>query len=193
MNYNLNPDDMKKLIFGILLTVSFAFVMNSTYAQKRSDLHEPAARGDLVAVKEIIEKKGKVDKKDIAGQTALMYAAEAGKMNVVVYLVEQGADVNAMSGKQGRGTPLIYATAANQIEVVEYLLKHGANINATTPYYKETALVWATAIGSTQLVKILLENGADLNVETRNGETAMDMAITTNNQEIISLLKGEEQ
>lgn len=181
---------MKKM-FYLLMVVSLMAFCNKGLAQKRGNLHEPAARGDLAAVKKVVEKKGNVDKRDIAGQTPLMYAAEGGSLEVVKYLVDQGADVNAMSGNKGRGTALIYATAANRVEIVKYLLEKGANVNLTTPYHKETALVWAVAIGSKDLVKILVANGTDKTLKTKSGETALDLAEKLNNQEIIDLLNVE--
>lgn len=172
-------------VFVLISTCSF------TIAQNRHELHEPAGRGDLEAVKKLIEKGAKVDKKDIAGQTPLMYAAEAGKLEVVQYLVEKGADVNAVSGKQGRGTALIYAAAANQIDVVNFLLENGADINATTPYQNETALLWAVAMGHTELAKILLEKGTDLSIKNRDGETVLEVAKKLNKEDMVQLLEGK--
>ena len=178
-----------KILLNLTLILLFNLITVYSPAQNRSKLHEPAGRGDLDQVKKMIEKGAKVDKKDTAGQTALMYAAESGKLDVVTYLIEQGANVNAISGKMGRGTPLIYAAAANQIETVEYLLEHGANINSTTPYHHETALIWAVGNGNIEIVKLLLEHGADKTIKTKEGDGVMDLAKKLNREDILTLLE----
>jgi len=180
-----------KLVFNLLFVFVLIFACNSTFAQKRSKLHEPAARGDLAEVKKMIEKGANVDKKDIAGQTPLMWAAGSGGLEMVKYLVENGAEVNAVSGKQGRGTPMIYAAAANQIEVVKYLLENDADINLTTPYQNETALMWAVAMGYTEVVKLLVEKGADQKITNREGENVMDLAKKLNREDMVQLLEGK--
>ena len=43
-----------KLVFNLLLMFTLIFTYNSTFAQKRSKLHEPASKGDLATVKEVI-------------------------------------------------------------------------------------------------------------------------------------------
>ena len=180
-----------KPVFNLMFVLVLMFTGNLALAQHRSKLHEPAGKGDLEAVKAMIEDGSDVDKKDIAGQTPLMYAAESGSLEVVKYLVENGADVDAMSGKQGRGTPLIYATANNQVEVVKYLLENNANINLTTPYQNETALLWAVAMGNTEIVKLLLERGADQTIKNRDGDTVTDVARKLNKEDMLILLEGK--
>lgn len=180
-----------KLLINVLFAFLLVYTCNDAFTQNRKKLHEPAGQGDLEAVRKVIEKGGNVDSKDIAGQTALMYAAESGILEVVKYLVEKGADVNAVSGNTGRGTALIYAAAANKLEVVKYLLEKGADINSTTPYQHETALLWAVAMGHADVVKLLMEKGADQNIKNRDGETVLDVAKKLNREDIIQLLEGK--
>ena len=180
-----------KQIFSLILTVAVVLTANFCIAQKRSKLHEPAGKGDLATVKEIIDAGAKIDKKDIAGQTPLMYAAEAGGIEMVKYLVEHGADVNAESGNKGRGTPLIYAAAGNQIEVVMYLLENNADINGVTKSQNETALIWAVASGATGVVKVLVEKGADQGIINKNGNTVTDIAKSLNREDMLAILAGK--
>lgn len=179
-----------KHIFSIALTFAVISSCHYSLAQKRSKLHEPAGRGDLAAVKEIITAGGKIDKKDIAGQTPLMYAAEAGGIEMVKYLVENGADVNAASGNKGRGTPLIYAAAANQIEVVKFLLDNKADINGVTKSQNETALIWAVAAGAIEVVKILVARDADQGIINKDGNTVTDVAKSLNREDMLAILAG---
>ncbi|MBN1415841.1 MAG: ankyrin repeat domain-containing protein [Bacteroidales bacterium] len=181
---------MKHLI-NILLALLLVFTCNDAFTQNRKKLHEPAGRGELETVKNVIEKGGNVDSRDIADQTALMWAAESGSLEVVKYLVEKGANVNAVSGDAGRGTALIYAAAANRLEVVKYLLENRANINLTTPYQHETALLWAVAMGHADVVKLLLEKGADENIKNRDGQTVLEVAKQLNKEDMVKLLEGE--
>lgn len=68
---------------------------------------------------------------DICGSTPLMCAARAGNVNAVKVLLDNGADVNAVSycGE----TALMCAccmNGENGVEIIELLLEKGANINA---------------------------------------------------------------
>lgn len=62
------------------------------------------------------------------GQTALMYAAEAGNLPVVQMLLQHGANVNAKD--EGGNTALHYSATSNSNSVPFILLAAGANINA---------------------------------------------------------------
>jgi ankyrin repeat protein len=173
-NHKSDSNMIKQLITGVtlgVLTLAFAgCAMNKS-------LHLPAGQGDLAKVRAEIEGGTNVNARDIAGQTALMYAAETGRLHVVEYLIENGADLDATSGRGGRGTALIYASAANQIKVMECLLSGGADINATSANH-ETPLFWAAAMGHIPAVELLLKNKADTAVRNNGGETALQSAKT---------------
>jgi ankyrin repeat protein len=151
--------------------------------------HIPAGKGDLDIVKTELDEGRDIDSRDAAGQTALMYAADTGQMEVVKYLVTNGADVNAQSKGFGRGTALIYAAASNRLEIMEYLIERGANVNAMTGN-KETALFWAAAQGHIDAIKILLKNGADTELKNKKDQTALDVAKELNRNKVIELLKN---
>lgn len=168
--------------------VLFTFLFSG--CAMNQSLHIPAGKGDLEKVKAELASGKDVDAKDIVGQTALMYAAEQGRLDVVKYLVENGADVNAQSDRRGRGTALIYASAANRITTMEYLLEHGADINATSTI-DETALIWATALGHVKSVRFLLSKNADTKIKNMKGKTALDLSKEFNRKEIERMLTGE--
>ncbi|MCP4981490.1 MAG: hypothetical protein GY935_13460 [Gammaproteobacteria bacterium] len=177
---------MKKMIkiFGAL----FIPILIASCAMNER-LHLPASAGDMDKVRTEIEGGRDVDSKDAAGQTALMYAAENGRIEVVKYLVSKGADVDAIAGGFGRGTALIYAASTNRLEVISYLIKSGADVNAVTKH-NETALVWATAKGHLEAAKLLLENGADITIKNKKDQTAIDIARELNREKVLQLLES---
>ena len=62
-------------------------------------------------------------------ETPLHRAAFKGHWNVVNYLLERGADVNANNGD----TPLHWAVYGGHADIVSVLLSNGANVNAQSP------------------------------------------------------------
>lgn len=60
------------------------------------------------------------------GETALHVAADAGRLEVVQFLLERGADANAQEPDQGQ-TPLTYAIMAEHADVAEALVRGGAD------------------------------------------------------------------
>jgi len=177
---------MKKLI-KITVVIIFPLLFAGCGAMNKS-LHLPAAEGNLEQVKTEIEGGREVDSKDIAGQTALMYAAETGRMEVIKYLVSKGANVNARS--QGyHYTALMYAASGNRLEALEYLIARGAEIDA--PSFKNaTALMMSARAGHIDIVKILLEKGADASLKNKDDKTVLDVAREANQPDIVQLLEN---
>ena len=65
---------------------------------------------------------------DAKGNTALHYAAAAGNLAVVQFLVRMGAEVDAENPARGsKSTPLAMALGAGRTRIADYLLEHGAD------------------------------------------------------------------
>ncbi len=179
---------MNKIIKTIAVLL-MAIVIAGCGAMNKN-LHIPAGEGDLEKVKMQTEGDGgmPVDKPDAAGQTALMYAAQTGRIEVIEYLLSKGADINAQSGVFGLGTPLIYAASGNRLEAIELLIDRGADIDATTSR-KSTALMIAAAQGHVEAVKLLLEKGANPNLKNKEDQTVLDVARSQNQEAVVQLLE----
>ena len=86
---------MKQVINRI--SALFLVALLAAGCASNKSFHIPAGKGDLEKVKTEVEGGRDIDSMDAAGQTALMYAAENGQMDVVRYLISNGADVNAQA------------------------------------------------------------------------------------------------
>jgi len=70
-----------------------------------------------------------VDARDNEGATPLHAAAKQGHLEIVMILLEHGADLNGAC--HVGTTPLWGAASTGQTHTVVYLLKQGANIDAS--------------------------------------------------------------
>ena len=80
--------------------------------------------GLMPEVKYLVENKAAIFNQP--GWTPLHYAATTGQTEIVAYLIEQGAQVNALS--ESNTTPLMMAVRSGNIETVSVLLKNGADL-----------------------------------------------------------------
>ena len=87
-----------------------------------------------------------------------MRAAFLGEKDVLEYLAEKGADINAKDD-EGR-TALMESVNGYKAEIIQYLVEHGADVNAADNRGC-TSLMRAAYIGYPELVKYLLDHGAD--------------------------------
>ncbi|KAH8834352.1 ankyrin repeat-containing domain protein [Flagelloscypha sp. PMI_526] len=95
--------------------------------------------------------------------TALHAASLAGKLDVVQFLVEEGADVNAEGGEYGTALQAASSKSSNGcLDILHFLLQNGANVNAVGGLYG-TALQAAMVRGSLDHVKLLTQAGAIVN------------------------------
>jgi ankyrin repeat protein len=135
------------------------------------------SHGDVEIVKTLVARRLNVNTLARAGTIPakpLMLAIEYGKEKVVDFLIESGAQIEAMD--ENGNTPLIKAVADDRrLRIVRQLLERGANVNAKN-HHGVTPLHVAVQSGSERMVNLLLEKQPDLEARTTNGETALLIA-----------------
>jgi ankyrin repeat protein len=93
-------------------------------------------------------------------KTLLYIATERGDYQVVKFLIEKGAEINAKSENQ---TPLHIAYKKEHWEIFHILVLNGAVFE---PKLRKTLLYIATEINDYQLVKYLIEKGEEINAKS---------------------------
>lgn len=94
--------------------------------------------------------------------SAMHLAAQAGKVEMLKLLVEQGADVNGTDPSLYLQTPLHAAAAGGQVEAATYLISQKAAVDAPG-YQGKTPLYSAAEEGTNAVVELLLAHGANAN------------------------------
>ncbi|KAH3673027.1 hypothetical protein WICMUC_003940 [Wickerhamomyces mucosus] len=84
-------------------------------------------KGKLEEAKILIKEGANVNDQDYAGNSALHEAALKGFTDIVKLLLDNGAEVDLMSGPDDLDTPLIDAAANGHVDTVKLLLKYGAD------------------------------------------------------------------
>lgn len=149
-----------------------------------------AARyGELEAVKLFLEaginiNVREMDEKQWKSATALHYACDRKHKDVVEYLLEQGANINAEL--DDGCTPLISSVAVDDMDTAILLLENGANIKAHANRW--TVLHYAVHNKNLDMVKLLVEAGAELEARTHYYDTPLLSAATDNSVEIVEYL-----
>lgn len=91
------------------------------------------------------------------------------------WLIEQGADVNAVARNANCVAPVHAAAATCDRETMRMLLDRGADPNARQQL-DYTALHGAASRGDIEMAKLLLDHGADRNAKGSDGKTVADVA-----------------
>ena len=126
--------------------------------------------------------------KDVVGRTPLHIAAEKGNMDVAMFLIENGANVNVAD--VNGNTPLVFIiNKTGNLKVIQRLLEKGATVNVQNRT-GETALMYAAWHGHSAIVQLLLENRADVTLKNLQGRTALTLAESKGHQEIVEMLKA---
>lgn len=118
---------------------------NARNAHGDTALRLAAFRGSLLMVERLVKARALVN---IPGWTPLIYAAFNGHAEVVGYLLDHGAEIDARA--DNGFTALIAAARGGHEEAAALLLKRGANPNARDER-GETAMDYALRGGNTDL------------------------------------------
>jgi ankyrin repeat protein len=112
-------------------------------------------------------------------------AATHGMEKMVMFLVEEGADVDSADVKGI--TALAYEIHRKDLAIAKFLLEHGANID-TADEYGTTPLMRAVEKGDADAASFILGNGANLDAKNNIGKTALIMAARDGNLGIAKIL-----
>ncbi|XP_015281361.1 PREDICTED: B-cell lymphoma 3 protein [Gekko japonicus] len=152
-------------------------------------LHLACEHGSLRCLQEMLEGRPSpldLEARNFEGFTPLHVAVATSNHDVILTLLEHGADVDAVDIKSGR-SPLLHAVENNNLEMVELLLQHGANVNAQS-YGGNTALHAASGRGFLDALRLLVRNGADGSLKNYHNDTPLMVA---KNKRVTDILRGK--
>ena len=154
------------------------------------DLYEASSIGYVNDVKTITQRDPTlVNSFSPDGHTPLGLASFLGHKEVVEHLLQEGAEVNAVSRNETGFTALTGAVAGGHVSIAKLLLEKRANVNYR---YEEgfAPLMAAAEDGSVEMVELLLAHGADVNARANDGKTALAFAAARNHHDVFELLKS---
>jgi ankyrin repeat protein len=151
-------------------------------------VHAYAANGDIAGLRMEFTKNASPDVRDEDGRTPLMVAVEspAADLQTIQFLIDNGADVNALTSPKEKGrvrSVLGIAVQAASLEKSKLLVESGANVNDVDPSGYSillTALYGSFAKGrrddAVKLLDFLVASGASLDVVSKHGESVLSVA-----------------
>ena len=158
--------------------------------------HDPIANDISFAIKEMKNEEAKrlinqtqIDLLDGEGRTPLLWAALHANEKMLIWLIENGADINTQCRN---GWCALHAASQNKhSSIVKILIDSGANPNLTDSYGNEP--LWR-AQGDEAISNILLTAGADADHKNMYDKSPNDMAaIKAKNLKIIAERKAKDK
>lgn len=175
----------KRIYWMILLS----FICYSGYSQNNPQvgvLQAEIGKKNAAKVIEMIDKDlTLLEMPNPRGSTPLIVAASFGMQDLVKYLIEKGADVNAINAFGN--TPLHYAAWKADEASFKLLHKKGAKLNVQNGE-GQTPLQYSCMGGSYAIFKYCIDNGMDINEKCNDGSSLIHWAALGGNVEIFSYL-----
>ncbi|KAK2164692.1 hypothetical protein LSH36_60g03040 [Paralvinella palmiformis] len=160
----------------------------SNYSHRRNNLlflaerlHQLAAKGELIAVKELVREDGHINELDEQSLTPLMWAAVYGQTDVVTFLVQAGANTEIYNDEGI--TALMLACFHGNNGVVKVLVESGVDVDQVD-VEGNSALLYAVFGDQVECTRLLLEKGVDLTQRNLQGISAMDAAVKLHHRNV---------
>lgn len=166
---------------SLLVAVTTTAACSIFWQVPATPLQDAAWRGDVTAVKQLVQDGADMNAADDMGATALYWAArgghplgphrckgeDPGRPAVVAALLELGADPNIQDrrpqgfGRSSGWTPLFVALDHEQFDSARVMLEHGADPNILSDQGTSVVTVAANEGAPKALIMLMLEKGFD--------------------------------
>ena len=130
--------------------------------------------------------KSYINKTDIFGNTAILYAAYRGNIFIVRSLIECGADVNVTSNK-GLNVLHMAAQGNNPNIIIYFKTKYNMSV-LSKDSQGNIPLHWACYNSSEEAINFLLSYMDDINIQNNEGKTPLHVAVFTEKPSLIKKL-----
>jgi len=172
--------------YGMAILHSLITMLDRESVSQQLASTERQDSGEVLGViRKILSKNANLELKRYEDEcTPLMLAAAYGYEDVVLQLLEAGAEVNADSLGGGG---LHRAGADGHSDVVRLLLEYGANVD-DTDQSSQTPLMTTSVGGHLECVKAILAAGANVNHQSNSGFTALIYAARFGHVDVVRTL-----
>jgi ankyrin repeat protein len=154
------------------------------------DIVEAAALGSLARVRELV-----AGNRDLArvyspdGFPVVGLAATFGHPEIVTFLIENGADVNAVATNGTGYNALTGSVSQRRRDITKILLDRGANADyrygpGWSPLHE------AAMDGDAEVAAMLLDHGADPNAKNAEGKTPLGLAAAHEKTQVAEILRA---
>lgn len=168
--------------------------VNAVAAKGRTPLMEAIINNHENIVKKLCEHEElDINKKDDAGNTALMLAVALGNVKMTKYILNVGAGKNNDDRDSNNNTALHIGAGNKNTNILQLLLDHGANIESKNEF-GQTPLMSATLKGNSKAVSWFLNQHpvSDINASSKEGWTPLMVAIHLGYFEIVDEMMSEK-
>lgn len=161
-----------------------------------NEIFNAARTGDTARVKDLLDTDlSLANAENSDGLTLLGFAAHFGQEGVVRLLLENGAEVNAVSHSRVSYIPsntALHAAIAGErsLPVIGLLLRHHAKPTIMDSNGHTALHVAAFHKDTEGLLALLLEHGADVNAKSDEGVYPIDLAKEQGNTAVIDVLRA---
>ncbi|GBM77469.1 Ankyrin-2 [Araneus ventricosus] len=146
-------------------------------------LHLSSLREHESTVRSLLKNQADIYIDDSIGTTPLYLIIQKGMADI---LVKESVPVAFKDHNDY--SPLHLGAEKGDIEFVKYCIENGSDINARSKMLGSTALHKAVLNGHEEIVRHLIECGANVNGACFDGTTALDIAVSKNKKNIVSIL-----
>lgn len=154
----------------------------------RRPVPDAAMRGDVEAVRVLLQQGADANESQGDGMTGLHWAGQRGVLEMAELLITAGANVHAGT-RIGHYTPLHIASRAGSAPVVQALLAAGSDVHAVTTNSGVTPLHLAAESGGVGAIRALADYGGNVNAREGSwGQTPLIFAAAHNRPEAIRTL-----
>ncbi len=153
------------------------------------ELFEAVETGNLSKVKELLNhpnlfKRANIEAKhELTQEHPLSRAVMFNKVDIIEYLIEKGADIEAKNlyGQTAFAADISTYICEKENKSLHCLIQYGANLE-TTDKKGKTPLLEATRYGHVNALKFLFQHGVNVNAQDNDGNTALMLAILNKNE-----------
>jgi ankyrin repeat protein len=153
----------------------------------QTPLHK-SVRRSLDSVEILVKHGADVEQRDDDGNTPLHLASEAGKTDVVKFLVERWPEGTRETNER-HATPLHLAAEAGKTEVVRFLAERWPEGMRERDSILNTPLHLAAKAGNTDVVRFLVDQWPEGTRATNQGrETPLHLSVAAGETDVVKLL-----